>query len=152
MGWGMTDAPPTDNTRLCAPAPLADRSCGTCTLCCDLPEIEALEKPANRLCRHAIPHKGCSIYEDRPPLCRDFLCLWRTSETLGPAWQPDRAGLMIYRQGPQTTVLVHPDHPGAASREPYASGLQTLARQAEAAGGYLIVFVGEKVTRLYPSA
>ncbi|SIR02078.1 hypothetical protein SAMN05880590_110160 [Rhizobium sp. RU35A] len=130
--------------------PLAGRSCGTCTLCCDLPEIAALDKPANRLCRHGIAAKGCSIYERRPALCRDFLCLWRTDPSLGPEWKPDKAGLMIYRQGPQTTVLVRPDQPDAAAREPYASGLRLLAGQAEAAGGYLIVYVGEKVRRLRP--
>ena len=127
---------------------LTSRTCGTCTFCCNLPDIEALDKPANTFCRYCVEDKGCTIYDTRPKLCRDFLCLWRTSETLGPEWQPQTAGMMIYRQGPQTTVLVDPARPDAFSREPYASGLRQMAVDAERSGGYVIVFAGDEVTKV----
>ncbi|WP_113553175.1 hypothetical protein [Rhizobiales bacterium] len=126
--------------------PLAERACGTCTLCCRLPDIDALEKPANAWCRHCTG-AGCRIYEDRPQLCRDFLCLWRTDETLGEAWDPARSHMMIYRQGPQVTVLVDPDHPDAWKRAPYAAVLQGWAREGEG-GQYVIVFVGDAVFKV----
>lgn len=127
---------------------LTSRTCGTCTFCCHLPDIETLDKPANTLCRHCIEEKGCTIYGTRPKLCRDFLCLWRTSDMLGPEWQPQTAGMMIYRQGQQTTVLVDPARPDAFSREPYASGLRQMAAEAEPLGGYVIVFAGDAVTKM----
>ena len=124
------------------------RSCGTCTLCCRLPDIDLFEKPANVWCRHCIAGKGCSIYADRPSVCRDFLCLWMTDEALDEAWAPSRSHMMIYRQGPQITVLVDPDHPDIWRREPYRAQLHRWARRAELAGGYVIVFWRDDVFKL----
>ncbi|WP_377297944.1 hypothetical protein [Rhizobium sp. SGZ-381] len=140
-------APPL--TRLASVATdLASRQCGTCTFCCHLPDIEALDKPANTLCRHCVEEKGCTIYDSRPTLCRDFLCLWRSCGEFGPEWQPQQAGMMLYRQGPQTTVLVDPTRPDALSHEPYATRLRALAADAERTGGYVIAFVGDTVTKV----
>lgn len=129
-------------------AALPGRSCGSCTLCCRLPEIEAFAKPANVLCSHCRPGAGCTIYATRPALCRDFLCLWRTSASLGPEWNPAETGMMVYVQGPQTTVLVDPALPDAWKREPYAARLRQWAAEAEPLGGYVIVFVGDAVFKI----
>lgn len=129
---------------------LPERACGTCTLCCRLPEIDAFAKPANAWCDHCLPEKGCAIYHHRPTLCRDFLCLWMTSAALSPEWEPARSRMMIYTQGPQTTVLVDPDHPEIWKRAPYAADLKGLAREVENTGGYLIVFVGDDVFKIEP--
>ncbi len=131
---------------------LPGRACGTCTLCCRLPDIDALSKPANDWCEHCVPEKGCAIYDHRPALCRDFLCLWMTSAALGPQWEPVRSRMMIYAQGPQTTVLVDPAYPDIWKQEPYAADLRTLAGDVEKAGGYLIVFVGDDVFKIEPDA
>lgn len=128
------------------------RSCGTCTFCCRLPEIEAFDKPANAWCQHCVEGKGCSIYEARPELCRDFLCLWMTDVRLGPEWKPGAAKLMAYRQGPQITILVDPDHPGAWRREPIGGQLRQWAADAAASGGYVIVFAGDDVFKVRPEA
>lgn len=124
------------------------RSCGSCTFCCRLPDIDFFDKPANEWCVHCVEGKGCSIYADRPSVCRDFLCLWMTSEALGEEWEPARSRMMIYTQGPQTTVLIDPDFPDAWRAEPYFSQLQTWAREGESQGGYVIVFCGEKVFKV----
>ena len=42
------------------------RACGTCMMCCKVPYIKEFEKPAGVWCRHAVPGKGCGIYESRP--------------------------------------------------------------------------------------
>lgn len=133
---------------LSSPNVVAGRSCGTCTLCCRLPDIDLLDKPANAWCRHCVAGEGCSIYADRPSVCRDFLCLWMTDEGLAEAWEPSRSHMMVYRQGPQVTVLVDPDHPGIWRREPYHSQLLDWAREAETTGGYVIVFRQDDVFKI----
>ena len=124
------------------------RSCGTCTLCCRLPEIDLFDKPANAWCRHCIDGKGCSIYAERPSVCRDFLCLWMVSEALGDTWAPSRSHMMVYRQGPQMTVLVDPDYPDIWRTEPYHTQLQSWAGEAKPAGGYVIVFCQDEVHKI----
>ncbi|MBB3978224.1 hypothetical protein GGQ64_003458 [Rhizobium azooxidifex] len=124
------------------------RSCGTCTLCCRLPDIDALSKPANAWCQHCRAEGGCTIYQDRPQVCRDFLCLWMVDDALGQEWEPARSHMMIYRQGPQVTVLVDPAHAAVWRREPYYSRLETWAKEAEADHGYVIVFAGDDVFKI----
>lgn len=53
----------------------AARQCGECSLCCVLPAIPQLGKPANVRCKH-LTAKGCGIYESRPAVCRKFECDW----------------------------------------------------------------------------
>lgn len=131
------------------PMPIvAGRSCGPCTLCCRLPEIDAFDKPADAWCTHCVAGKGCSIYADRPSVCRDFLCLWMTSEDLGAEWEPARSHMMIYGQGPQITVLADPDHPDLWRSEPYHAQLKAWAKGSEAAGGYVIVFWRDEVHKI----
>lgn len=125
-----------------------DRSCGTCTLCCRLPDIDFFDKPANQFCVHCLESQGCSIYSDRPSLCRDFLCLWRTDGNLSPVWDPTISGMMAYRQGAQITVLVDPDHPQVWRNEPHRTELSRWAKDAAESGGYVIVFCGDDVFKI----
>ncbi len=138
MGWGMQLSSHI----------VEGRSCGSCTLCCRLPEIDLFEKPANAWCSHCVEGAGCSIYADRPSVCRDFLCLWMVDETLGDEWTPSRSHMMIYRQGPQITVLVDVDYPDIWRSEPYHTQLHRWARDAEPAGGYVIVFWRDDVFKI----
>ncbi|WP_283193004.1 hypothetical protein [Rhizobium sp. AN80A] len=127
------------------------RSCGACTLCCRLPEIELLSKPANAPCVNCVTGQGCRIYDDRPDLCRDFLCAWMTDDELGAEWDPTVAKMMVYGQGKQLTVLVDPDHPLSWREEPYAAQLGSWATAAADDGGYVIVFVGDDVHKIVPA-
>jgi hypothetical protein len=126
-----------------------ERACGTCTLCCRLPEIEAFSKPADTWCEHC-NQTGCRIYETRPDLCRDFLCLWMTRQ-VADHWQPQRSHMLVYAQGAQLTVLVDPDHPSAWRAQPYFSDLQDWAKGAEEAGRYVILFCGDEVVKIEPA-
>jgi MinD superfamily P-loop ATPase len=38
------------------------RSCGSCSMCCYMMGVEALDKPKYRWCQHCKTGKGCSIY------------------------------------------------------------------------------------------
>lgn len=128
------------------PVLIEGRSCGTCSLCCILPDIDEFDKPANVVCRHCRTGEGCVAYETRPATCRDFYCLWRTDASLGPEWEPVVSGMMLYAQGPQLTVLVDPEHAEDWRRGPYLGELEARARALKAAGGYVVVYVGDAVT------
>ncbi len=58
---------------------MADRSCGTCTLCCKLIGVTDLEpeKPAGQWCSFCDRKGGgCNAYDERPEGCSNFSCLW----------------------------------------------------------------------------
>jgi hypothetical protein len=78
---------------LSADPPVLDRSCGSCTLCCRVLEIQALNKPAGVLCRHNTG-TGCGIYTQRPETCARWHCLWRRINALPDTLRPDRSGVM----------------------------------------------------------
>ncbi len=126
------------------------RTCGTCSLCCILPDIDALSKPANAVCRHCVPGQGCRIYADRPKLCADFQCRWIEDALLPPEWEPARAHMMVYEQGRQITVLVDPAHPDVWRHAPYHDQLMQWAIEADPLGGFVIVFVGDAAIKIEP--
>lgn len=73
--------------------------CGTCTACCKVFAIPEIEKPAGDWCKHCAVGSGCKIYEARPPMCRQFECLWLLTQKqpnpMGPALRPDRSKVVI---------------------------------------------------------
>ncbi|HTH97299.1 MAG TPA: hypothetical protein VL574_07750 [Stellaceae bacterium] len=75
---------------------VSGRSCGECTACCSVPEIDfpELKKPARVLCQHS-SGTGCGIYDHRPAGCRDFYCVWRHIEAMPDRTRPDQLGMMF---------------------------------------------------------
>ena len=73
---------------------VSERSCGSCTVCCRVLEIKALEKPAGILCRHNTG-SSCGIYPERPEACARWHCLWRKIGALPEDLRPDRAGVVF---------------------------------------------------------
>lgn len=71
------------------------RDCGTCTWCCFFCAVPEYDSPVNQYCRHCIKDKGCSIYEKRKPVCRDFGCLWWLQAQVPENLRPDRCGIMF---------------------------------------------------------
>ena len=51
-------------------------------MCCKLPRIPVLDKPAGEWCRHCTPGVGCNIYDERPQMCREFFCQWIENTSL----------------------------------------------------------------------
>jgi hypothetical protein len=75
---------------------IAKRECGNCTACCYAPEIKT--KPYEK--RHFTNCKfctktGCSIYEERPDLCKDFSCDWQR-KILDEDKKPNEIGVLTY--------------------------------------------------------
>ncbi len=67
------------------------RTCGGCTVCCttlvvDTPEIQKAPGVTCKYCKG-----GCTIYETRYPVCRDYHCAWRKLDILDDNWRPDRS-------------------------------------------------------------
>jgi hypothetical protein len=75
---------------------VAGRQCGGCVTCCTALTIatKELTKPAGTPCRHN-DGAGCTIYEARPPVCRNWHCGWRRLEMLPDDFRPDRSGILI---------------------------------------------------------
>lgn len=128
------------------------RNCGSCTLCCKVLGIAALEKPLGRWCPHCRPGKGCGIYETRPQECRTFHCLWLTESFLGPEWKPDRAKFVLYLEhgGARLVVQADPGAPANWRSEPYYSQIKAWAAAAANEQRQVVVQVNEQLTVVLP--
>ena len=100
---------------------MAETSCGSCSLCCRLLGVPALNKPAGKWCDHCDKSKGCSIYADRPQSCIAFECLWLQSAKRGGdvalplAMRPDKSHVVfsaLVKPDGSTTGLVAYVNPG----------------------------------------
>lgn len=135
-----------------AAEPAPGRACGTCTLCCKVYDVPALEKPAGSWCRHCKPGLGCGIHDTRPQHCRSFFCLWMTQAWLGPEWKPERAK-MVLTVDPGTGFLlvqVDPGAPNAWRTEPYYRHLKQWAAGAVARQRQVVVFINKSATVILP--
>lgn len=113
--------------------------CRSCTLCCSLPRIEALDKPAYHACRHIVGG-GCSIFGDpgRPDACGAYRCAY-LSATL--ARHPDRhliphppaCGAYGHRDPvePVFLIFVDPDQPERWKSTPFASYCRSRLARGE---------------------
>jgi Fe-S-cluster containining protein len=92
------------------------------------------DKPAGEWCPHCRPGKGgCSRYNERPAICSNYLCLWRTDERFGPEWYPTRSRMVLTsiadeRGEPVLFVACDPGYPARWREEPYHSTLREIAR------------------------
>ncbi|MGA8447533.1 MAG: hypothetical protein WB766_20460 [Roseiarcus sp.] len=75
------------------------KSCGACTMCCSALEIAHFKKPAGPLCANCRLGGGCTIYAERPAVCRDFECEWLTSRELPRQLRPDLVGTILMEDG-----------------------------------------------------
>ena len=109
---------------------MAQRSCGTCTLCCKLLRVPELEKPAGEWCAACRRGRGCGRYADRPPSCRLFECFWLMEEGFPDELRPDRSGVVIaFNEEPDGVVLhVDPERPDALARPPAADLVPALLK------------------------
>jgi len=72
----------------------AKRECGPCTVCCTVMGVEELKKKNYQRCCYLT--ERCSIYEARPPGCRDWSCNWLLGTLEGDERRrPDQLGLMF---------------------------------------------------------
>ena len=128
------------------------RACGTCTLCCKLFDIRALDKPQFEWCKHCDIGKGCKIYETRPQECADFVCGYLTDPSLGEEWFPSKSKIVVtHEAGALVGVHVDPGRPDAWRREPYYSQVMAWAARAAVGEGQVVVWEGRNAVALLPS-
>jgi hypothetical protein len=118
--------------------------CRTCTYCCVLPAIAALEKPMYRACRH-IRDRGCGIFGEpaRPAACAAYACAYLSAKLADGADRnriphPLDAGAYFHRDPLEKAIVlfVDPDRPALWK----ASAIPALLRPAIAGGETLVMF------------
>jgi len=135
------------------PTPAPGRACGACSLCCKLAQVDELDKPSGVWCRHCAPgHGGCTIYETRPDVCRNWFCSWILDSRLGPEWYPLTCKMILFFEnaGSRLCVRVEPSHADVWRREPYYSQLKQWSRRAVEARQQIVVFIKKRVIVILP--
>ena len=81
--------------------PVPGRECGDCWYCCQYLTIDSpdMQKLPGQLCHNYAKGTGCTIYQERPTPCREYLCGWRKMAYLDDGWRPDRSGVVISLKG-----------------------------------------------------
>jgi len=122
------------------------RECGECSLCCEIPPVPAIKKPANHRCQFW--DKGCNLYPDHPGQCKTFLCLWMQNDKLPERLKPDQCGVMfeIHREEKVVLALVDPFRPDAWQQ----SSVHRLIRRMVLDGYVVWVVVGTKKRLMLP--
>lgn len=76
------------------------RSCDGCTACCEgWLSAEALGKRffPGQPC-HWVGCSGCTVYEDRPKVCSDFECAWKSTHFLPEWFKPPQSNVICLWQ------------------------------------------------------
>ena len=128
------------------------KSCEGCGMCCYLPGIAALEKPAATWCRHCSTRSACDNYDNRPDECRDFFCHYLFDPKLGDAWKPAKSKLLLVlgADGRRLTIFVDPKRPRAWREEPFYSQIKAWALMGLAEGAQVIVDIKSRLTLVLP--
>lgn len=73
------------------------RSCGQCTACCRLLQVEEpdFKKPQDVLCVHCTG-EGCGRYPEWPRICGQWFCAWRRIPSMPEQLRPDQLGVLFY--------------------------------------------------------
>jgi hypothetical protein len=117
---------------------MTENRCGTCTACCRVFAIaEMPEKKAGQWCQHCAVGKGCKVYDERPPTCVEFECLWLLSqkrsdprERLSPELRPDRSKV-VFSPSTDDTIMaatLMPNAPAAHHRRDVQALIGTMVR------------------------
>ncbi len=98
-------------------------------------KVPALSKPAGQMCQHQSA-TGCGNYHDRPPVCRDWHCMWvrDRSGVFAEHHRPDRLGVFFTASAPDASgrqhLFAHETEPGAAETPEPRIVIEFLARFA----------------------
>ena len=129
-----------------------ERMCGKCSLCCKLNKIAVLDKPTGKWCIHCKIGSGCTIYADRPEICREYRCLYLMDPNLPEYWYPLHSHMLLQSgSGPDVMiVLVDPARPDAWRREPYNEMIRGYAKTLCPRGGKVLVKIGPCIHVVLP--
>ncbi len=133
-------------------AKVPGRACDGCTLCCRLPAIVELAKPAHVLCSHCEIAKGCTIYDTRPSTCRKFECLYLAGGQLGEQWKPLHCHMFVAYHAGANRIVIHVDSefPDAWRQEPHYGDIKRMAAALYPKSGQVMVLHGTTATAILP--
>ena len=84
------------------------RDCGDCTVCCEYMPIKVLAKSAFTPCANLVsPLKeceNCTIYAERPKVCREYSCMWVVGHG-DDEDRPDRCDVLVDSMIPAANAL-----------------------------------------------
>lgn len=106
-----------------------ERPCGGCTMCCKLPEVPDLEKPAGVWCRHCNKGKGCTIYAERPEGCRAFMCLWKVMPDFPEEMRPDKSKVLWQMTEDGAAAVAITEYPSALGNRAQQRLAERFARE-----------------------
>lgn len=112
--------------------------CQGCTMCCKLLGVKELAKPVNKWCDHCSIGTGCKVYDDRPPTCIEYKCVWLQSKEDGhdlpDNLRPDRSKVVVSATMDDHIFLAHvdPARPNAWREGDMAHFLGVLSVEAKA--------------------
>ena len=123
------------------------KSCGECTMCCQVLTIEHFNKDAGVLCKHCVLGGGCKIYKKRPDVCQDYECDWMMERSMPSTLRPDKVGtiLMEDADSDEYQAVCDPKKP-MAWRHPLV--FKFLVAKAKE-GRTVVAKAGEKAWRIY---
>lgn len=135
-----------------ATPPATGRSCAGCTLCCKLPAIPEIAKPAQTWCADCAIGQGCKIYQTRPSTCRKFECVYLTSPHLGEHWKPAVCHMVIAHTATVNRIVIHvdDDHPTAWKLDPYYGDIRRMAAALYPQSGQVLVLVSGQAVAVLP--
>lgn len=122
-------------------------------MCCKVYRIDDLDKPAGQWCVHCAIGAGCKIYDERPPQCRAFVCLWLQDVSVPEGWKPENSKI-TFSVYPGTGFIygqVDPGAPMAWCKEPILSGLRAWSEKLLQERRHLLIFVNDKATLIMPT-
>lgn len=128
------------------------RGCGTCSLCCKLLGIGALDKRAGAWCSKCAPPNGCTIYDTRPTECREFSCAWLDSPTLSEEWKPARSKIVLYAIDGGARLIAHvdPGSPNVWREQPFYDQLKSWSRRGIRSGPSVVVRIDNRLIAILP--
>lgn len=116
----------------------AKRQCGDCSMCCKVLHIDEVPSRAFSWCKHADPGGvGCTIYDERPPSCRAFVCLWAAG-LLSEDMKPNKSGVVATISSDGERFVAFLDARYTVNNMP-AAARQELIRLARDVGTQVIV-------------
>lgn len=128
------------------------RTCGTCTLCCKVLEVQSLAKPPGQWCVHVLKGRGCGIHGAHPADCRAFACGWLQTPDLGPEWKPEVCRFVLRNESDQRRLCVDvdPGFPDAWKKPAYYPLIKQWSRAVRDRTGCVLVYIGARTIVVFP--
>ena len=121
-------------------------------MCCKIFPVPELQKPEGKWCIHCAVGHGCSVYADRPGLCRDFYCEYLINKDLEEHWKPSIARMVVTKSVHEKLCRIFVDRNNNErwKQKTYAGDIQRWANQAAHEGVRVIVIQEGRFTRVMP--